>query len=480
MIDLLVTGGHVLTMDPLRRIFAPGAVAIADGRIVEVGPSEALAARYQAERTMDAAGMAVMPGLIDTHGHAGHGLTKTIGERSNDRGWLDLMDDIYFLSTTPDFWLAEGRLGALERLKFGTTCGISIVGSQPRCDDPVYAGKSAEGYRDVGVRGIVCVGPARAPWPRVMATWENGKRVEHEVSLEQAFRTTEQVIQEWNGAANGRIRVYVMAAVLVPSSEPGRPVAADDVQPIDRAQAEGVRRLANTYQTGIHFHCYGDMIRRAYQARLDVLGPDVSLAHCTGIGEQDIEILRETGTSVCHGPTTRSYVRARCPVPELIEAGVTVGLATDGTAPDRSFDLFAQFKMAMMLQRVHFQDPSYMPPGKVLEMATVDAAKALNLQDEIGSLESGKRADLILVNLRQPHLTPTFMVPQRLAYEATGHDVHTVIVDGQVLMEDRRVLTIDERQVLRDAEREAELMVQRAGLQDRLGLPDRFWGHARY
>jgi cytosine/adenosine deaminase-related metal-dependent hydrolase len=480
VIDLLISGGTVVTMDADRRVITDGAIAIDATRILEVGPRGALEERHTAQQTIEAAGMAIMPGLIDTHGHAGHGLTKTIAERSLDREWLDLMDEIYFRSTTPEFWLVEGRLSALERLKFGTTCGLAVIGSQPRCDDPIYASGTARGYQEVGIRGIIGIGPARAPWPRTMATYENGRRVDHQVTLEQAFRTTEQMLRTWHGAANRKIRVFVMAAVLVPSGEPGGPAGADTLQQIDYDQAAGMLRLATEYQTSLHAHCYGSMIRRAHDGRLGLLGPKLSLAHCTGINEEDIRILAETGTAVCHGPTTRSIIRARCPVPELIEAGVTVGLATDGTAPDRSFDLFAQFRMAMMLQRVHFGDAGVLPPGKVLEMATIEAARALGLEDEIGSLEAGKQADVILINLRQPHLTPAFMVPQRIAYEATGQDVDTVIVAGEVLMRERRVLTVDENVIVADAEHEAAALLQRAELQQYMGIPDRFWGHARY
>ena len=480
MIDLYISGGTYLTIDGQRRIIDNGAVAVDKGRIVAIGPAHELDGRYEARRSITATNKAVMPGLIDTHGHAGHSLTKTIGEDRDSREWLDQADHIYFQSTTPEFWFADGRLSALERLKFGTTTGMAIVGSQPRTDDPVYASGTARGYQEVGVRGIVAVGPARPPWPRTMSTWDGDVRTDHEVSLEQCLETTAAVIEEWHGAADGRIRVSIMMSTLVPSSDRNRPHSADHVTDVDRAQAEGVLRLANEYGTTMHAHVYYDMIRRAYHGDLDILSPKLSLAHCTGINDEDIRILAETGATVAHAPSTRSYIRARCPVPELIDAGVTVGLATDGTAPDRSFDLFAQMKAAMTLHRVHFQDWTYMPPGKVIEMATIDAAATLGLQDELGSLEVGKRADIILLDLEQPHLVPSVQIPQRIAYQAMGQDVDTVIVNGEIVMEGRVVTTVDERAVMRSANEEAMKMVRRAGLESRLEVPGNFWSSTRY
>ena len=161
-------------------------------------------------------------------------------------------------------------------------------------------------------------------------------------------------------------------------------------------------------------------------------------------------------------------------------AVVNVAVASDATSPDRTFDLLKDIKVAMTLQRTHFHDVKLMPPGKMLEMITIDAARLLGLEKEIGSLEAGKQADIILIDLNQPHLTPAFMPAHRIVYEATGADVHTVMVEGKILMENRQVKHVDEGKILKDAEREAELMVKRSGVKPFMGMPRRFWGNSRY
>jgi cytosine/adenosine deaminase-related metal-dependent hydrolase len=172
-------------------------------------------------------------------------------------------------------------------------------------------------------------------------------------------------------------------------------------------------------------------------------------------------------------------MRGRCPVPELIDAGVTVALGSDAASPDRSYDMFRHMFQCMRYHRRHFRDPSYMPAGKVLEMATIDGARALGLESEIGSLEVGKKADVILVDMFKPHLFPLNMPVHRIAYFANGSDVDTVIVDGQVVMEHRRVLTVDEAAVLELAQEETVAMLNRTQQWDALELAERFWGHSR-
>jgi cytosine/adenosine deaminase-related metal-dependent hydrolase len=167
-------------------------------------------------------------------------------------------------------------------------------------------------------------------------------------------------------------------------------------------------------------------------------------------------------------------------VPELLDAGVIVMLGSDGTAPDRSYDMFRHMSLCMHYHRRHFQDTSYLPPGKVLEMATIDAAQALGRDSEIGSLEPGKRADLILVDMFKPHLYPLNMPVYRIAYFVNGADVDTVVVDGKVLMEGRKVLTMNEADVLEFAQRETEAMLDRTGFRHLTELPPKFWGHSRY
>jgi cytosine/adenosine deaminase-related metal-dependent hydrolase len=162
-----------------------------------------------------------------------------------------------------------------------------------------------------------------------------------------------------------------------------------------------------------------------------------------------------------------------------LDGGVTVGLGTDGAAPRSPFDLFTDMRIAQFLQWHHFRDQSYMPAGKVLEMATIDAAKTLGLEKHIGSLETGKKADIILLDLKKAHLTPRFMIPHRVVYEAYGQDVDTAIINGKIVMKERRVLTLNEEEVLEKAQKMTETLIESNELGDYLEIPPGFWGSSK-
>ena len=186
------------------------------------------------------------------------------------------------------------------------------------------------------------------------------------------------------------------------------------------------------------------------------------------------------GPALLHNPSAIMSIRGRCPVPELIDAGVTVALGSDGAAPDRGYDMFRHMFQCMHYHRRHFRDAQVLPHGKVLEMATIDAARALSLDHEIGSLQAGKKADIILVDLFKPHLMPLNMPVLRVTCFANAADVCTTIVDGRILMDEYRVLSVDEADILEDAQDACERMLDRSGLRHLTESPARLWGVSRY
>ena len=213
---------------------------------------------------------------------------------------------------------------------------------------------------------------------------------------------------------------------------------------------------------------------------MGILGPEALLSHSTDLTEDEIAICAQTDTKIAHNPSAIASVYGRCPAPELMAAGVTVGLGSDATAPDRSGDMFRHMQQLMHYHRRHFRDPSWIPPGKALEMCTIDGARALGMQDDIGSLEVGKKADMILIDMRRPHLYPANMHVSHLVNFANGNDVDTVICDGRVLMQGRTVASVDQDKVLDAAQRETELMLKRGGFEDLLTVPGDFWGALQF
>jgi cytosine/adenosine deaminase-related metal-dependent hydrolase len=462
---LLITGGTVITLDATRRVIERGAVAIAGTRIAAVGEADVLAQAYPDARRIDATGHAVLPGLIDGHGHAGHGLIKTLAD-GDSTVWSQACRTVYTTASPPAFWRAEARLAALERLMFGVTTGVSLLGggdSVMRTDRPDHAIAHCDGVAEIGIRDVVAVGPTRPPHPWHYAEWDGDVRTEHEVEFAQQLATIEAVIASCHG--RGR---QIVATLMPVFREAGAPAAV--VDEVAR-QGAAVRALGRRHGTLFHQDGHGSGTLDMADRLFGLLGPDATMSHCIDLTEADIDALARTGAHVVHNPSAIASVRGYCPVPALQARGVNVLLGSDGTAPDRSGDMFRHMFVCRRIHQREHRDERLMPPHRVLEMATIDAARGLGLGDELGSLEAGKRADLITVDLRKPHLAPHNMPVWRVVCFANGADVDTVIVDGQVLMQGRRVAHVDPAEVLAAAQAETEAMLRRSGLTALLDSP---------
>jgi cytosine/adenosine deaminase-related metal-dependent hydrolase len=251
-------------------------------------------------------------------------------------------------------------------------------------------------------------------------------------------------------------------------------------------KAEEMRTLATERKVQIHTHVFRGSIEFAVENfgrnfAEEIMGPDLVIAHANGLTPMEIEVVAETRSNVATAPSTAENVRyGYPPVIELLEAGANVAISTDGSAPRFSFDLFKDIYRAMFHQWMRFETLAVLPAGKALRMVTIDAAKALGMDHEIGSLEEGKKADVILVDLNSPHLTPETFIPQQLAFYANGNDVDTVLVDGKVLMEGRQINSVDVSEVMELANNEAKAAFDLVDL-DNLKPGDReFWHGSRY
>ncbi|WP_245006118.1 MULTISPECIES: amidohydrolase family protein [Rhodococcus] len=458
-----------MTVDADRRIIEDGAVAVFDSKIVAVGTSEDVLRDADASwERIDCRGKMIIPGLVDAHGHAGHSLVKTLGCDS-PTFWMNTITPAYFHFTTLDYWYHDGLVSALERVRAGVTTGVSVMGSRPRSDDPEIALAHARAYREVGIRDIVCVGPAGLPYPHPTSVWVDGVRHRRAVRFEEMLAGAEAVAETVEGWADDRIRVLLTPFTIVGSvdpSNPSRPDVATHLTADDRYQARCIREAAARWKVRIHSDAFGGMVRLASKDREHaLLGPDVHLQHCTGLSAEEVEILAATGTHVTHAPG------GRAPIPHMMAAGVTVAITTDGSSPRRPFDLLQAARSAQSALHIRFDDNYLLPPGKLLEMITIDAATAMGMDDVIGSLEVGKSADIAILDMRKPHLVPNWMPVHRLMFEATGSDIETVIVGGSIVMRDRVVLGVDEEAALDAGDEQARLLVARAGLENHLTDP---------
>ena len=480
MQELLFHDATVITMDPNRAILEHASVAVRGERIVEVGPSAALRDKYPAAKVIDCRRKAVMPGLVDLHGYLSGSLLKSAGQNLGGGARRTMIEDLLPDFTDEPWWEADAQLNALERLKMGTTCMFSMMGGNgTRTDDVVFTQIAARELQRIGLRTRIGVGPARPPWPRRFAYWRDGVRTERMVSFDEVIDNCDRLLSQHGQQAEGIVD-YGVALSRIGNRNVHDPVWSPEREQWVRRQAEAILHLQKKHRVTFWTHMYGNAIEYAHDEKLGMLGPDTILSHCTGISERAIGIMRDTGTHAAHHPrAARIYTYpGRCPVPELIDAGVTVALGSDSPST-HNCDLFMDMKAAIDQQRIHFKDATVLPPGKVLEMATIDGYTALGLDKELGSVEAGKKADLITVDLFQPHLYPLDMLVYRLVYNATGADVADVTVSGRLVMEGRRILTADEAEVLENAQAVYRRFVERAGLATHTGNSERFWGASR-
>jgi len=477
-VDLIITHGVVITIDKDRRIIDDGAVVIKGDRIINIADTAEVLQEYHAPEIIDAHYKAVMPGLIDIHAHAGHALIRTMcGADGN--AWEKVCETAYTVASDENFWFAEAQLAATERLRFGVTTGLSLLGGGDtimRSDDPIYADAHCRGVVEVGTDTVVAVGPTRPPHPRTYAKWQGDQQTSYPVTFEEQLNSCKQTVRNWHGTHDGQIRIALLTPVLRPEHK--RDLSSKDYQ----SACEQTKTVHNlSIENDLLFTQDGHTNGSIHVANeIGILGPRSLFSHSTDLSIEEQKLVASSNTRIAHNPSANASIYGRCPVPEMLDMGVIVGLGSDATAPDRSGDMFRHMQQAMHYHRRHFRDSDILPPGRVLEMATIDAAKALGVDQEVGSLEVGKKANIILVDLSRPHMAPFQMPAYRVVCFANGNDVETVIIAGKVKMKNRIVLSIDEKIIIDNAQEASIKLIERANLQHTLKMPDNFWKSTRY
>jgi 5-methylthioadenosine/S-adenosylhomocysteine deaminase len=424
---LLVTGGTVVTMDSRGTILEGGAVAVADGAIVAVGPAEELAAGYPQHRRIDATGRIVLPGLINAHTHAPMVLFRGLAD---DLELMDWLENHIFPAEAEhvdeEFVRAGTRLACLEMLAGGTTTFVDMY---------YYEDAIAEEADRCGMRAVVgetlidFPAPDHATWDeaaaytrRFVARWKDHPRITAAVAPHSAYTVSEVHLRAAHALAEELDAPFLTHLAEAPS------------------EIEQVRERTGT--TSILF-----------MDSIGVLGDRMLAAHVVWPQPGEIELLAERGVGVAHCPQSNMKVAAGiAPVPALLAAGIAVGLGTDGAASNNDLDLWEEIDTAAKLHKVAALDPTLVDARQALRMATIEGARALDLEEEIGSLEAGKRADLIVVGTGGFHQRPYSNPYSLLVYSTKAADVETVIVEGRVVVEGGHVLTLDAEGVLAEAD----------------------------
>jgi len=429
MADIIIKNAYVLTMDPDAGDRKNGTVVIEDGKITEIGEKT----KERAETVIDAKGSVVMPGLVNTHTHAAMTLFRGYADDLQLAEWLE-----------KHIWPAESQLRAEDVYRGSLLACLEMIrsGTTSFADMYFFMDETAKAVESSGLRASLSHG--------LIELWNEEKGA---TDLKEGKR----FVRAWQGAADGRIKTMY---------GPHAPNTCSD------EYLAKVREESRKDGAGIHIHLLETeaellaMKERYGKCSVHMLedigffGPDVLAAHCVWLSDGDIEILRERGVNVSHNPISNMKLASgTAPVYKMLERGVNVSLGTDGCASNNNLDLFEEMKTAALLHKLSTGNPTALPARQVLKMATVNGARALGT--ETGMLKAGMKADLIIVDMKKPHLTPCFDIPSHLVYSAGGSDVRTTIVDGKVLMDDYRVLVLDEQKVLEEAQKAAEELVAR-------------------
>jgi len=425
-VSLLVTNATVVTMDPERQVLERGAVAIDGSEIVAVGPTADVTARIRAQDTLDAAGQIVLPGLINTHTHAPMVLYRGLADDLALSEWLEnYIFPAEAKTVSPAFVRAGTRLAALEMIESGTTTYADMY---------YFEEEIAKETKAAGLRGVLGQTVIRFPVADAKTPAESLARAE-------AF-----------------IKAYKGDSLITPA------VAPHAIYTVDADTLRAARDLSRRHNvpTLIHLAETQEESQNAekefksspvrYLDGLGFLGPGVLAAHGVWVSEPDIALLTMRGVGVSHNPESNMKLASgTAPVPAYLRADAAIGLGTDGAASNNDLDMFEAMRMTSLLHKLQSGDPRAVAARVALEMATIRGARALGMAAQIGSIEPGKRADLILVDVSGARQTPMYDPVSHLVYVARGDDVRTTIVNGRILMRDRKVLTLNDADVLRDA-----------------------------
>ncbi len=419
--DLLITNGIVLTFDANDTTINNGAVAVSDDSIMAVGPAVEFS-DWDASRVIDAGGGIIMPGLVNSHTHASMTCFRGLADDLQLMTWLN--DHIFPAEAKLDeqkvFWGA--LLACAEMIMSGTTCF---------CDMYLYEDAVARAAKQAGVRAVV---------GEVLYDFDSPNYG----PIEKGFEYTQTLIDTWKGDPLVTIAVEPHSAYLCAPELLKRAfsLAQDFKLPLVIHLAESkseVEQIKERYgRTPVE-----------HLAHLDVLAPNVLACHCVELTPNDISLLQRFDVKVAHNVESNMKLASGiAPIPSLLKEGICVGLGTDGCASNNDLDLFLEIDTVAKLHKANTLDPTVMDALTVLKMATIQAARALGLDESIGSLEKGKKADLIVIDTHKPHLTPMYNPVSHLVYAVTGSDVRTSIINGVIVMEDRHLKTIDLKDVL--------------------------------
>ncbi|MGA3015487.1 MAG: amidohydrolase family protein [Bryobacteraceae bacterium] len=426
--DWIWSARWVITEDAQHRVIENGAVAVTGGRIVGVGTRAEIDAKFQAKHRLDRGDAILAPGLINTHTHAAMSLFRGIADDKKLQDWLEkYIFPAEAKNVTPDFVRWGTRLGCLEMLLGGTTTFTDMY---------YFEDVVAEVAQEAGMRGVLGetiiqfpVADAKTPadalafTEKYLTRFRNDPLIVAAVAPHAIYTNSDETLKAARALAN-KFNAPLLIHLAETKKELDDSLAARHMSPVKALDTLGV-----------------------------LTGRTVA-AHCVWVNDADMEILKARGVGVAHCPSSNMKLASGvAPVARMLELGLTVGLGPDGPAgSNNDLNMFEEMDLAAKLQKVMTLDPETLPASTALEMATIRGARVLGMEKEIGSLEAGKRADMIAVRLDRPNAVPMYDAVSQMVYALKGEDVRDVMVNGKPVVSDGRILTLNQAQILQKAE----------------------------
>jgi len=434
-VDVLISGGIVITMDEQERVIPNGAVAVRGSKLHMVGTKEEVERVVHPEGTIDAAGAVILPGLVNAHTHAAMTLFRGLADDIPLKPWLGKIWPLELKYATAENVVLGSKLAFAEMISGGTTTAADMYW---------HFYEAAEAAKQVGFRlftGTVALDAMDGETPESL-----GKNMRVFVDRYKGESLVVPCVQ-----VHGTYTVS--EETLLIAKEAAHESGAVFVTHASETRQEVEESLAQHGMTPVK-----------YLDAIGLLNSKTLLAHCVYLDDDEISLLAHRGTSTVHCPSSNLKLGSGIArVSDLLKAGVNVAIGTDGAASNNDLNMWEEMRLAALLQKGVHLDPTVLPANQVLKMATIGGARALNLGDEIGSLEPGKRADLILVDLNSLNLTPMYDVVSHLVYAANAHDVCMTMIDGKIVYRNRELMTIDVEGIKTDTRKLSLEMAQYPG-----------------
>ena len=451
--SILIKNGYLLTLNPKREILSDGSVYIENEKIIEVGKTEDLKG-HKPELVIDAKNMIVMPGLIDTHTHLAQALIRGCADDVSLVDWLKKYVWVLQGNFTKDDGRVSAELCMAEMIRTGTTSFVEcMIHTRYGFDGIAQAVEKAR--MRAALSKIIMDSTGYADSPDIMYP---GMVEDAEACLTE----TDEMYKKWHGKADGRVEVwYGLRSLGAVTSDLFKDVARRTREKNTRMTmhlgevVDDVRYVKENYNTNL----------TTFARDHDLLGPDMIFAHGIHFEDDELEILAKSKSNISHCPSSNMKLASGfAKVPQMLQAGVPVSLGCDGGPSNNTYDMVREMRLAALIHKSYVDDPLVIPAEQAIEMATLGGAVAMGIDDMVGSIEPGKLADIILIGLRGLSVTPTSNPVSNLVYSGSGDAVDTVIVNGKVLLREKKLLTLDEEKVKTRAVEHAEKLLARAGI----------------